>query len=850
MKKLYLVIFMLACAALGSGGVLAGRLSDVRGTVHNLSSDVSPTRAVKSQESGICIFCHTAHGSPVLAPPLWNKTLSAAIYTTYKSSSLDALTEMGITDLPQPGDSSKLCLSCHDGTVAVGTVSWFKGLSNQTIDLYGVDTGGIMPAGSGATTGYTRRLGTDLSNDHPISVGYTSTLATRDGELQAVDSDQKWISPNGLIIGPRGDPRSPKLPLFGSVPSAQVQCPTCHDPHIRDDNTAVVGNQKFLRLNRFQEAQPGAGFSEANGDIICLGCHKAGNSWAYSAHANWQVATQAYNAVPGDLREFPTGLQVRKASCLNCHDTHTVQGARRLLREGTDSTAIPKTGGNPASEETCFQCHIAGGSSILTSVLTVPDIKSDYDLPIRMPLRSSDQGAGSEVHDIGGNFDDSYLPESGVNCNVAGNKCGADFVEQRQKLGTSGSFSNRHAECSDCHNPHRVVKFRDFRGDGLGNLTGTPDLAGTHKHTAGHTNIASGVLRGMTGVEPDYAGQSSFQTMPTSFFVKRGDPLNLSGEAATESYVTREYQVCFKCHSNYGYADNNQWLGNRPNLGSSGGGTPSGTNGLTQFTNQAKEFQAPTTPTTHKGEVTTTDSGAHASYSTNNHRSWHPVMDNTGRTAAAQGTFLLPWNGATDIGAQTMYCSDCHGSATVPSTGSTGTVVPTGGEDGSAWGPHGSSNNFLLKGAWNQSVGGASADALCFRCHVYDQYANPAAVKLKSGFSTATDINLHVQIPNRMVALGQSLAGWRCTKCHEAVSHGWKNKALLVNLNDIGPETGNPAGTTYAPVAGTSGYSQQPYYLGAWLSVTSFAASGTWTSANCGGSAVGNATSIACGAAP
>jgi hypothetical protein len=42
---------------------------------------------------------------------------------------------------------------------------------------------------------------------------------------------------------------------------------------------------------------------------------------------------------------------VWKASCLNCHDTHTVQGARRLLREGTDSTAVPKTGGNPALEQ-------------------------------------------------------------------------------------------------------------------------------------------------------------------------------------------------------------------------------------------------------------------------------------------------------------------------------------------------------------------------------------------------------------------------------------------------------------------------------------------------------------------
>ena len=58
---------------------------------------------------------------------------------------------------------------------------------------------------------------------------------------------------------------------------------------------------------------------------------------------------------------------------------------------------------------------------------------------------------------------------------------------------------NRHAECTDCHNPHRVVKFRSFIGAG-GSIAGTPDPAGTHPHTDTvatiHTNILSGVLRG------------------------------------------------------------------------------------------------------------------------------------------------------------------------------------------------------------------------------------------------------------------------------------------------------------------------------------------------------------------
>lgn len=57
--------------------------------------------------------------------------------------------------------------------------------------------------------------------------------------------------------------------------------------------------------------------------------------------------------------------------------------------------------------------------------------------------------------------------------------------------------------------------------------------------------------------------------------------------------MTREYQICLKCHSNHGFDDNNVYPGgNRPALGRSGG-TPPGTNNLTVYTNQAKEFQAP-----------------------------------------------------------------------------------------------------------------------------------------------------------------------------------------------------------------------------------------------------------------
>ncbi|MBI2307342.1 MAG: hypothetical protein HYU78_08570 [Rhodocyclales bacterium] len=847
---------------LGAGAVVAvgltafvgdswsARESNVRATKHNLSKDwygggADPRTVKATSETQVCVFCHTPHAATPAVTPLWNKQMSGATYSTYTSSSLDAQAIAGT--LAQPGGSSKLCLSCHDGTLAVGNVNVLNGAGStgtqgtQSIALSGTGGGGTMAPGSGTTTGFTRFLGTDLSNDHPISVTYNKLLTDRDGELRdatmnATDGTWEWVNAGTRIIGVRnhrtqgaaGQQQKPVLPLekTGSDTDAgQVQCASCHDPHIRETDT-TKGNQKFLRLNRFQETTPANAYSQ-DGDIICLACHnknQGSGAWAYSAHANPLVATPTYTSTAATQREFPANLPVWKAACLNCHDTHSVPGSRRLLREGTDGVGTPKSGGSSAIEETCYQCHTNSAGSAITPVTTVPDIKTDFTtLSRRMPIASTTQPAGTEVHDIGGSFNDATFAD----CTGTTNKCGKDFLEARARLGL-GNLTNRHAECTDCHNPHRVVKFKDFRGvNGSGVLSGTPDASGTHKHTddanTTHSNVASGVLRGAWGVEPTYSS-ASFQSLPSSYSVKRGDPGASTDTTAAASYVTREYQICLKCHSDYGYSDNNTYpTGNRPTLGSFTGGTPSGTNNLTQYTNQAKEFQA---PAAHKGQVTTSDSGAGSSWQNNNHRSWHPVMDSTGRTAAvrnaAASNWNYPWRNA--VGTQTMYCSDCHGSGVASSTYS---VIPAGGENGSPWGPHGSNNNFLLKGLWNNATGsGQQADGLCFKCHSYTLYATRGGGS--SGFGGSKDPNLHSYHADKIGKM-------RCNWCHVAVPHGWKNKALLVNLNDVGAEGGQAAATQVRNNT-TAAYNNGPYYMNAINKVRSFATSGNWSDTNCGSS--------------
>lgn len=810
----------------------SSRISDIRNTKHNLSalsSDVSRT-VQASDEDEICVFCHTPHGANLAAPgPLWNRSIAPdSTYSTYNSGSLDVTGE-GIA-LDQPSGVSKLCLSCHDGTIAIGAVrvldgAWVDG--GPPIAMTGTETDGTMPAGGGATTGFTRRIGTDLSNDHPISFTYDSTLASDDGELRdpALESH----------IGNRGSGVAPHVPLD----NGQVQCSSCHDPHIRDANSLTT-NIKFLRLNRFQKVSPTLTAFNETDDIICLACHdKAG--WVGSAHATAEVANEIYTTAAADLREFPTGFAVWESACLGCHDTHTVQGSRRLLREGTDGSLGPsggKAGGDAAIEETCYACHSSDGGTLTAQGLDtdVPDIKSDFSLLRHMPITNSEQVAGMEKHDIG--TLGGEIQESGQR--------GKDFIESRAALG-KGDLNNRHVECTDCHNPHRVTKRRRFLDNNLG---GAMDAAGTHDHDATpHNNIASGVLRGTWGVEPVYAS-NSFAVEPIDFTIKRGDPAQPSYGSGTtdvtEPYLTREYQICLKCHSNYAYDT-------PPMLGASPATTPPGTNGMNQYTNQAQEYNS---PVSHQGEgqALGADGGADPAYNTNNHRGWHPVMRATGRDPVTRdadaNNWIAPFNAA--VGTQTMYCTDCHGSNTPA-----GTVDPDGPgyENGAVWGPHGSTNPFLLKGDWSGNVPGspandwtdrlgtgedvASNDHLCFKCHEYEQYAATTGTTQDSGFGGAPcamscfpDLDWGANFHRFHV---QHVNNYRCNLCHVAVPHGWKNKAFLVNLNDVGPEGGLPSGTQVRNFT-NEGYVNGPYYNRAVLKIANFATSGNWIPDNCGSS--------------
>ncbi|HEX4935662.1 MAG TPA: cytochrome c3 family protein, partial [Gemmatimonadaceae bacterium] len=271
------------------------QLQGIRNTKHNLSATSGNTIRATS-EGQVCVFCHTPHSSRTDAP-LWNRSMSAANYQPYASPSLQGMPG-------QPNGASKLCLSCHDGSIAIGSVlNPPNPAASSTIAMTGTGSGGTMPAGR-------TLLGTNLQNDHPVSFIYDGTLTSDDGEL---------VDPSVLT----GTIRLHD----GATPGVRnaVQCITCHDPHTDQ-------LPKFLRRS-----------ARGRANNLCIACHQK-SGWSGSTHeASTRVAT-----IDG------VSATVSDHACVGCHAPHTVDGAERLLRDAAVS-------GASAIERACYQCHGAAG---------------------------------------------------------------------------------------------------------------------------------------------------------------------------------------------------------------------------------------------------------------------------------------------------------------------------------------------------------------------------------------------------------------------------------------------------------------------------------------------------------
>lgn len=178
----------------------------------------------------ICRPCHIPHGGDTTAGALWHHTLSTSTYTLFGGA---AGTQ---NDLDRV---SRLCMSCHDGTVALDS---FGGATNGTtwIDSAPYD-------GSG-------KLGADLSNDHPVgSTAVYTTSTTSTSFNPQVITNAGLANESHKVTSTAGSLSLYKMTISGADKWV-VGCKTCHDPHNK------AGVRPMLR------------FSNVNSQL-CLTCH-------------------------------------------------------------------------------------------------------------------------------------------------------------------------------------------------------------------------------------------------------------------------------------------------------------------------------------------------------------------------------------------------------------------------------------------------------------------------------------------------------------------------------------------------------------------------------------------------
>ena len=200
-----------------------------------------------------CVACHTphsgAHGNGINTTdpnsgdialwgadvgPYFNQTFAFGDAGKYPITT-PASTSAGIGD---PATVVMLCLSCHDGNLALNGM-----MKGQTVETIPNNIGGTAPTWLGR--GYDNMTAGDYNNDHPV--GPNATVGC--------GGQYNWdCSFSGTKLLMNGPASSQFVLDYGftvalvQYPGGQyangVQCTTCHDQHSMTAYNGTIANQK------------------------------------------------------------------------------------------------------------------------------------------------------------------------------------------------------------------------------------------------------------------------------------------------------------------------------------------------------------------------------------------------------------------------------------------------------------------------------------------------------------------------------------------------------------------------------------------------------------------------------
>jgi hypothetical protein len=278
-----------------AAGIWAVSQSQTTGDVlgaHDLS--MAGSSHIQGSMSAACLYCHVPHSGRGKAA-LWGQTYSNQIYSTYVSK-----TAQNTTVQPPVGEASSMCLSCHDGTVAVGQVTPY---------------GPFIMKGTFPNT-----MGSQLQGSHPFS-------------LQVPLKDSPSLVPSLVANGTTNDSTKSVQLIKGNI-----ECSSCHNPHIQSVDKL---SPNFLVRDNLKGG-------------ICLSCHEVAPRTVNGRDnpvAGWTASIHATSAaVVNPTANLGGYATVTDFACQSCHVSHNAGGAQGLLRLNNESDcAVCHSGGNSIS---------------------------------------------------------------------------------------------------------------------------------------------------------------------------------------------------------------------------------------------------------------------------------------------------------------------------------------------------------------------------------------------------------------------------------------------------------------------------------------------------------------------
>ena len=240
-----------------------------------------------------------------------------------------------------------------------------------------------------------------------------------------------------------------------------------------------------------------------------------------------------------------------------------------------------------------------------------------------------------------------------------------------------------HVECGDCHNSHVARK---------GNHTAGSRYQTVNGNLIDNSGSGPSPLEGVSGAAQAYGGATNWSAPSQASY--------------TLQTATKEYEICFKCHS-----------GANPNWASWDGA------GAAAWSDVGQEFNT-------------------------KNKSFHPVVAalnvaGSGSTVLVSAQLANGW-----APGDTMYCSDCHGN------------VGAGVQ-----GPHGSATKWMLSGtnkAWPYTsaanngtsagtyfaLGGTTANLFCMNCHQDPTSASSNNAHRRNDHAGIDCVECHIRVPH------------------------------------------------------------------------------------------------------